>query len=214
MLNKQHRYPLAPNPIWWGIQGEGHLRGFQMAFVRLAGCSVGCEGCDTNYKVNERATAGGIVDRVMLVVPSGDRDRWVWITGGEPTDHDLVPLIREFKSAGFSVAVATSGSNRLIHPVDWLSVSPHGWQSAKFQQRYGQEIKIVDGLDGLSLETWHAAWPDSETDFLYRYVQPLWVGDAETGNEDRESIERCKEFLRKNPRWALSRQDHKHWRVA
>lgn len=208
------RYPLSPNPIFWTFQGEGHLRGFQMAFVRLAGCSVGCTQCDTNYSVDSRASVDDIVERIRAVSPAGDRDGWVWITGGEPTDHDLRPLLRGLKAAGFSTAVATSGANRLIPPVDWLSVSPHAVDPAKFQQRYGNELKLVDGLGGLSLLDWHHLWPDSQTDFLYRYVQPMWVGDAHTGHEDPESLERCLSFLQRNPRWALSRQDHKHWRVA
>lgn len=208
------RYPLSPNPIFWTLQGEGHLRGFQMAFIRLAGCSVGCAQCDTNYSVDSRADADEIVERVAAVIPSEDRDNWVWITGGEPTDHELRPLLRRLKSRGYSTAVVTSGVRRLIEPVDWLSVSPHSADPSQFQQRYGDEIKIVDGLGGLSLDEWHAKNPDSDNDFLYRYVQPLWVGDAETGHEDRESMARCMAFLKSHPRWALSRQDHKHWGAA
>ncbi len=30
-------YAIAPDGIFWSIQGEGHLQGFQMAFLRLAG---------------------------------------------------------------------------------------------------------------------------------------------------------------------------------
>jgi 7-carboxy-7-deazaguanine synthase len=204
------RYPLSPNPIFWSLQGEGHLRGFQMAFVRLAGCSVGCAQCDTDYRVDSRATADEIVERVIDAMPVGDRDAWVWITGGEPADHDLRPLLRVLKERGFSTAVATSGSKRLIPPVDWLSVSPHGVDRAKFQQRYGSELKIVDGLNGLDLEQWVAQNPDDTNDFMYRYVQPLWKDDA----EDAASLDRCMAFLKRRPRWALSRQDHKHWGVA
>ena len=204
------RYPLSLNPIFWTIQGEGHLRGFQMAFVRLAGCSVGCAQCDTDYKVDSRATAGEIVDRVTEVQPAGDRDAWVWITGGEPTDHDLRPLLAELNARGFSVALATSGVRRVIAPVDWLSVSPHGTDRGAFLQRYGNEIKIVDGLNGLSLEQWAAAWPDSDTDFMYRYVQPMSVDKV----EDPASLARCLAFLRRRPRWALSRQDHHAWGIA
>lgn len=203
------RYPLSPDPIFWTLQGEGHLRGFQMAFVRLAGCSVGCSQCDTDYKVDSRAAASEIVDRVTEVQPKGDRDAWVWITGGEPTDHDLRPLLAELKARGFSTALATSGVRRMIPPVDWLSVSPHSTDPAEFQQRYGQEIKLIDGLNGLSLDEWFAAWPDSQTDFMYRYVQPISAG----GVEDPVSLARCMAFLKHHPRWALSRQDHRAWGV-
>lgn len=204
------RYPLAPNPVFWTIQGEAHLRGFQMAFVRLGGCSVGCANCDTNYKVDGRATAAEIVEMVRAVSPVDDRDGWVWITGGEPSDHDLRPLLGELKRAGFSTAVASSGVRRIIAPVDWLSISPHSAEPGAFVQRYGNEIKLVDGLGGLSLEDWAAAWPDDRTDFMYRYVQPEWRDDGECP----ESLARCKAFMRTRPRWSLSRQDHKHWAVA
>lgn len=201
------RYPIAPNPVFWTLQGEGHLRGFQMVFVRLAGCSVGCAECDTDYRVDSRASAEELADRADAVTPASSRDRWVWLTGGEPTDHNLVPLLRALRAKQFSIALATSGVRRFIPPVDWLSISPHGNPLA---QRYGQEIKLVDGLDGLDLERWHAENPDDGNDFMYRYVQPLSIN----GVESAASLTRCLEFLRTRPNWSLSRQDHKHWGVA
>ena len=153
-------YALAPNGIFWTLQGEGHLRGFQMAFVRLAGCSVNCPGCDTNYTVDRKATVDDILRELVEVMPEGDRDQWVWITGGEPADRDMRPLLSALKAAGDSTALATSGVKRMIPPVDWLSVSPHSADPALFQQRYGNEIKLADGLNGLNLDAWYAAFPD------------------------------------------------------
>ena len=205
---KPFRYPLTSNPVFWTIQGEGHLRGFQMCFVRLAGCSVGCPGCDTDYRKKEMATPEEIAQRADAVTPPNARDRWVWITGGEPTDHDLVPLIRALRAKRFSIAVATSGHRRVIPPVDWLSVSPH--DPSKWMQTYGSEVKIVPGLNGFAIEDFLRAHPDDQTDFMYRYVQPLSIEKA----EDAESLRTCLEFVRANPNWALSRQDHHHWGVA
>lgn len=199
------RYPLAPNPIFWTIQGEGHLRGQQMCFVRLAGCSVGCAQCDTDYRVDSRAEVADIVARVAATSRK-TRDKWVWITGGEPSDHELRPLIDGLHAERFTVAVATSGKRRVIPPVDWLSVSPH---EIGFSQRVGHEVKITDGLNGVSLDEWRAANPDDSMDFMNRYVQPLW----KDGREDPESLARCMTFLDKNPEWQLSRQDHKTWGV-
>lgn len=231
------RYPLAPNGVFWSAQGEAHLRGFQMAFVRLAGCSVGCDGCDTDYSVAERDTAGQIAARVDEITPANCRDRWVWITGGEPTDHDLRPLLGALRDRRFSTAVATSGHARMIPPVDWLSVSPH--DPAKWVQTYGNEVKIVPGLHGLDIDDWRRAFPDDVTDFMYRYVQPLskpepapfcrdclLVANApgpcagcgsplvRRHREDQRSLVRCLEFLKGEPNWSLSRQDHHHWGVA
>ena len=209
-------YPLAPNPIFWTLQGEGHLRGFQMCFVRLAGCSVGCPECDTDYSVNSRASADAIAAMANDITPTTARDRWVWITGGEPTDHDLGPLIGALRNKRFSVAVATSGHRRLIPPVDWLSVSPH--DPSKWIQTYGSEVKIVPGLNGFSIADFQAAHPDAQTDFMYRYVQPLSVNlnpyTKHTFYEIESSLDECKAFLKDNPNWSLSRQDHHYWRVV
>lgn len=177
-----------------------------MAFVRLGGCSVGCKECDTDYKTDSVASAQDIAEMVKSVTPTNARDRWVWITGGEPADHNLRPLFDALRSNRYSIAVASSGHKRIIPPVEWLSISPHGTQ---LLQTYGNEIKIIPGLNGCSLKEFLSVHPDSQTDFLYRYVQPLWVN----GKESEESLKECIEFLKTNPNWALSRQDHKYWGV-
>ena len=201
------KYPLASNAIFWTIQGEAHLRGFQMCFVRLAGCSVGCEHCDTDYRRQETATAEEIAARAADITPRNARDRWVWITGGEPTDHNLIPLIGALRRRRFSIAVASSGHRRMIAPVDWLSISPH--DPAKWVQTRGSEMKIVPGLNGFGIEEFRAAHPDDATDFRYRYVQPLSLGKQ----EDPQSLRVCLDFVRANPNWSLSRQDHHYWEV-
>lgn len=206
LVSVQPRYPLSPSPVFFTLQGEAHLRGFQMTFLRLAGCSVGCAECDTDYSVDSRASAAEIADRVDAATPSTLRDRWVWVTGGEPLDHNLVPLYAELRKRRFSIALATSGTKRAIHAVEWLSVSPHDLNTV---QLYGNEVKLVVGLNGLDPYAWQAKFPDSQTDFMYRYVQPVW----RDGAEDPEALKTCLEFLRANPNWSLSRQDHKHWTV-
>lgn len=208
-------YPLAPNPIFWTLQGEGHLRGFQMCFVRLGGCSVGCPNCDTNYRPKEKATAEEIAERADAVTPKTARDRWAWITGGEPTDHDLAPLISALRAKRFSIAVATSGHRRVIPPVDWLSVSPH--DPSKWVQTYGSEVKIVPGLNGFGIEDFLEVHPDSQTDYLYRYFSPLSIPTGEVVNgrsvmqESPVSLQACLQALKSRPNWSLSRQDHLYW---
>lgn len=202
------KYPLTSNPVFWTIQGEGHLRGKQMCFVRLAGCSVGCPGCDTDYRKREMATAEEIAERANQITPETTRDRWVWITGGEPTDHNLAALTSALRAKQFRLALASSGHREVVADVDWLSISPH--DPAKWRQLRGNEVKIVPGLNGFSIEDFRTAHPDAETDFAYRFVQPLSIEKR----EDPESLRVCLEFLKTNPDWSLSRQDHHCWNVA
>lgn len=207
IMTSAKRYPLSPHPIFWSYQGEAHLRGFGMVFLRLAGCSVGCAECDTDYRVAEIDTAESIAARVLAAFPRV-RDRWVWITGGEPCDHDLKPLLKQLSLIGVSTCVATSGKHRHIPPCDWLSVSYHGGYPLK--QAYGSEIKIVPGLNGLDPWKFIKDYPDDQTDFMYRYVQPLCIDGAEC----EKSKQTCLDFVKDNPNWSLSRQDHKFWGLA
>lgn len=208
-------YRLAPNPIFWTIQGEGRHQGTQQAFLRLGGCSVACEGCDTDYSAGDLVSLEDIVSRLRSVIPAADRDCWIWITGGDPGDlprHMQVRLINALKGQAWSTCLATSGHKRFVPPVDWLSVSPHSSDPAKFMQRSGDEVKLVDGLNGLSLDEWYTRWND-RTEFMYRYVQPLSVLRDGAYGTDPASLERCLVFLSKHPNWALSVQRHHEWGI-
>lgn len=193
------KYPLAPDGVFWTIQGEGALSGEPMVFVRFAGCSVGCPQCDTDYRVSRRVTVDELLVEIQRAIPAGFQRPWVWLTGGEPTDHNLEPLIDALRTIRLPVALATSGVRSAPQGVDWLSVSPH---RLDIPQRHGHELKVVPGLNGLS-------WDDIRSEivrwtFPYRYLQPLAGADQ---------VE-CLAFVREHPGWRLGLQAHKVWRIA
>ena len=114
-----------------------------MTFIRLAGCSVlGCSiraVCDeAPWKATETLGTEEILDRVRKKEsPAG----YVCVTGGEPTDHDLVPLLATLKDAGFLVHIETSGVRSIDGlPFDWVTVSP---KERGFIQRTGHTLKLV-----------------------------------------------------------------------
>lgn len=191
-------YSLARDGVFATLQGEGHLSGARMVFVRFAGCSVGCVGCDTDYRLHERVELIELVRRIRAATPYGLRDRWVWLTGGEPLDQpNLRHLLRALKAEGYSTALATSGHKRAIDPVDWLSVSPH--DDSVWVQRFGDECKIVPWLNGARFEDFDF----DRSDFLYYYAQPF--------DGDKVSRQQCLEWCEKNPNWLMTEQNHKLW---
>lgn len=208
-------YPLAPQAIFRTIQGEGALCGLPMIFVRLGGCSVGCSGCDTDYRVHQRASIDQIREEAARLVYGGTE--WAWITGGEPLDHDLGPLVTALRSLSLKVALATAGTKEAarghikLGGVDFLSVSPH--DSERWLQRSGDQINLVPGLNGLSLSdpALISAVDHCWRDFTYRYVTPMT--DRE-GRVCQRSLDACRRWVDARAGWRIGWQAHKAWGVA
>lgn len=190
---------LARQGVFWTVQGEGSLIGFPMVFVRLSGCSIGCVHCDTDYRPDTEATTDEIFRLIDRAVPVGFRRPWVWLTGGEPTDQPIAPLVKKLRSTGYYVALATAG-RAAIPMVDFLSVSPHGIDGTV--QREGDEVKVVPGLNGCP---WTALDEIEGWKFTARYLQPM--------SGDRVGLQQAVEYVKTHPRWRLGIQAHKTWRL-
>lgn len=195
------RFPLAREGIFRTIQGEGHLLGLPMVFVRLAGCPISCPGCDTDFAAAQRLTAGQIVEQVERIRGKAE---WVWITGGEPAIHDLRALMELLGSRCQRIALATSGHYDLGGArCNFVSVSPHGKPGDLVVQRASQ-INLVPGLNGLDLK----GWQDFDfTGFGHKYVTPL------DGEGSADSLQRCLEWLDQHQGWRLGCQAHKSWGI-
>lgn len=173
------------------IQGEGVYAGTPMAFIRFVGCSVGkkiCQHCDTDFeKVGSDWRGGGEFSTEQLKQWLADYQH-VCLTGGEPLDQDLVPLLEQLCVGGRMAHIETSGTVK-PHPdvgiseekVEnlWVCVSPKpGFREDMI--RMADEIKVI--VPGLgtpeSVETilaqtqtngrsWHVRAYDSPSTFRW-----------------------------------------------
>ncbi len=94
--------------IFYSLQGEALTAGAPTVFVRLTGCPLRCQYCDTAY-----AFHGGdwssFDDIIATVGEYGARH--VCITGGEPlAQKNSAALMRRLCDAGYEVSVETSGA--------------------------------------------------------------------------------------------------------
>jgi 7-carboxy-7-deazaguanine synthase len=197
------KYPVVD--VFKSVQGEGHFVGYPAVFVRLAGCRViGCSiraECDeAPWKATRTATAEQLAYEAFQLNPSGI----VVITGGEPTDHDLIPLVDRLKAYCLRVHLETSGMRSIDGaPFDWITVSP---KSCKYVQRVGHTLKLVVRPEWNFHDV--VAYENGAT-FFHRYLQPLTLPDGSTNIAQVLAMVRAPENA--GGRWALSTQAHKTW---
>jgi 7-carboxy-7-deazaguanine synthase len=94
--------------IFLSLQGEARQVGWPTVFVRLTGCPLRCQYCDTAY-----AFHGGewrTVDDILVEV-AGHGVRHVCVTGGEPlAQKRCIGLLQRLCDAGYEVSLETSGA--------------------------------------------------------------------------------------------------------
>ena len=116
---------LKVSEIFASVQGEGLRQGEPTIFVRLIGCNLRCNFCDTKY-----AWEGGddiSVQQVIEQVKQQHKEfpaNWVCITGGEPLLQDIRELAQKLKDKDLKIQIETNGTRFQKLPVDWYSVSP------------------------------------------------------------------------------------------
>ena len=108
--------------IFYSIQGEGPAMGRPATFVRLAGCNLRCQGCDTDDRQCQELSINEVMNSI--------RSRMVVITGGEPTlqMEQLSELISLLHGQGKEIHIETNGTNpigeEILEKIHYAVVSP------------------------------------------------------------------------------------------
>lgn len=97
--------------IFYSLQGETDTVGLPTVFVRLTGCPLRCQYCDTEY-----AFSGGewmsLAD-IQSEISKYDTP-YVTVTGGEPlAQPDCLNLLSQLCHLGYKVSLETSGAMSL-----------------------------------------------------------------------------------------------------
>lgn len=94
--------------IFLSLQGESRTVGLPTVFIRLTGCPLRCQYCDTTY-----AFQGGewqTMDAILQQVENY-QVRHVTVTGGEPlAQKGCLELLRRLCDQGYQVSLETSGA--------------------------------------------------------------------------------------------------------
>jgi 7-carboxy-7-deazaguanine synthase len=129
--------------IFYSIQGEGAFTGTPAVFVRLAGCNLSCDFCDTDYSLKFFAS---VEDAVARVREAGGECPMVILTGGEPlAQRETLDLIDALRRDGRRVHIESNGTIYTELPQDvWLCVSPKERADTRMLSRANELKLIVD----------------------------------------------------------------------
>ena len=187
------------NEIFSSIQGEGCNTGMLVTFVRFAGCNLNCPWCDTDHTERMYISHDDILDWCMQ-----DSTGRVILTGGEPSQQNLMDLLMVLKREHFWTAIETNGTSSLLcykgaGLLDWITVSPKT-----------PEVCVDATIDEIKV-----VYPGEVTlaaagriRAKYHYVQPCDGPDIDFNTQ--QAIKFVKEQTRSShPQWRLGLQTHK-----
>lgn len=187
-------YPV--NEIFYSLQGEGYFTGTPAVFLRLSGCNLHCDFCDTDHSFFLPLSIPKILETILSISEA----KVVVITGGEPTLHNLSPLVESLHSVGLRAHLETNGTRLIDSQFDWITCSPKKQGDRKLYYvdnslyKKADEVKIVFRDDDEQLEEFVA---DFETRNLF--LQPC------SGRNIQETVD----YILNHPWWRLSLQTHK-----
>ena len=113
-----------------GIQGEGLFAGYHHAFIRLAGCHLGCKYCDTQYaqkqdgpfrvlgrsgavmkELENPTSVATTVNELASLAKSSPSLSAICVTGGEPLEQPdfLGELLKAIKPFELPILLETNG---------------------------------------------------------------------------------------------------------
>ena len=138
--------------IFHSLQGEADTVGIPTVFIRLTGCPLRCQYCDTAY-----AFHGGEWWQLQAILARVSElgARYVCVTGGEPlAQPSCLALLSALAEAGYRVSLETSGAMaidavdaRVIRVVDVKTPGSREEHKNRYQQlallRPEEQVKFV-----------------------------------------------------------------------
>lgn len=106
-------FHLDVQEIFPTFQGEGPYVGYPSVFIRLGGCNLACDFCDTEFDSYQNFSVEEIVEKVLHLAKNSAGDlvrKLVVITGGEPLRQPIEQLCVELVRLDFLVQIETNGT--------------------------------------------------------------------------------------------------------
>lgn len=142
---KLSAHNLKVSEVFYSLQGEGPNAGRPTVFIRLAGCNLKCEWCDSKYTWDDTEAKNMSVKEIRKEIDQYNCSH-VCITGGEPLiqKDGLEKLLYELYPF-YSVEVETNGTlfpKLNIDCVNLWNVSPKLSNSGRCKEDISANIEV------------------------------------------------------------------------
>lgn len=167
------------------IQGEGPFVGRSATFVRLSGCNLACDFCDTEFDEYQELSIEKIIQEISL-----NSAKLVIITGGEPLRQPIEKLCQKLISKGYQIQIETNGTIYRNLPQEVSIVcSPKVTNGAyhKIRSDLLSKISALKFIISSHKEEYNNVAQLGQDEFkIPVYVQPMDEYDEEKNNKNKE----------------------------
>ena len=187
------------NEIFYSLQGEGARSGEASIFIRLTGCDLACNFCDTEFE-----SGNDMSNEALLAYIKRFAGHWITWTGGEPMLQLTEADIDFFHKAGYKQSVESNGNHPLPGILDWRVISPKVAEHVlkKHNPNGVDELRYVRHKGQMAV-------PEPAIEAKYYFLSPIFDG----ATPNMENVRHCINLCLKNPKWRLSLQTHKLMRI-
>jgi len=189
---------------FYTLQGEGRHSGKAAYFIRLGGCDVGCHWCDVKESWDASLHPMVPLEDIVQGAAAYAR-RMAVITGGEPLMYDLHDLTALLQQSGFLTNIETSGVYPVSGQWDWICFSPKKFKTPdEGIYQVADELKvIIYNKSDFEFAEEHAARVKPDCQLL---LQPEW-------SKSDAMLPLIIDYIKDNPKWAMSLQTHKFMNI-
>jgi 7-carboxy-7-deazaguanine synthase len=189
---------------FFSLQGEGYHTGKAAYFIRLGGCDVGCNWCDSRFSWNPDLYPMVKTESIIYRITKSGTDSVV-VTGGEPLMWNLNYLCSGLKEKNIRTYIETSGAYPLSGEWDWICLSPKkNMPPVNEISKVAHELKVII-QDKTDFE-WAEKYREMVNSKCRLFLQPEW-------SRSETIIPEIVEYVKRNSIWRISLQVHKYMHI-
>ncbi|KJV80527.1 radical SAM superfamily protein [Rickettsia hoogstraalii str. RCCE3] len=203
---------LEVQSIFKTIQGEGIFVGCPAIFIRLGGCNLACNFCDTEFEDFELVDIAEILNKVESLALNSKNEKsinLVVITGGEPMRQPIELLCQKLLDQNLKVQIETNGTlYRSLPKGVSIICSPKAGKTgySKIREDLLPKISAVKFIVAKNIAEYSIIPEVGQTSYnIPVFIQPMDQNDQRLNDENNELV--VKLALESGAR--LSLQTHK-----